>query len=53
MYSYLAPKVYVARGWFEEEHPDEELVKIFSLGVHEYEISKERYRAIYQDSTPV
>lgn len=53
VYSYLAPKPYLARKWFEEEHPEEEIVKVTSLGVHEYEISRERYRAIYQDSTPV
>lgn len=49
-YSYLAPKVHIARKWFEAEHPDETIVKIFSLGVGTYKISRERYRAIYENT---
>jgi hypothetical protein len=48
VYYYLAPKVCVARKLFEEEHPGKQVIKIFSLGVDNYKVSREKYRALYQ-----
>ena len=50
MYEYLSPKMWAVRDWFAEDHPDQEIVKLFSLGTFQGEIDKEKYDAIYKDS---
>ena len=45
---YLAPKVCIARKLFEEEHPEKQITKIFSLGVGNYKVSREKHRALYK-----
>lgn len=48
--SYIAPKIDFARQWFKEDHPNKPILKIFSLGVKEYEIEASKYNAIYKDT---
>jgi len=49
-YSYIAPKVRMARKWFKEEHPDRPILKIFSVGAKEYSVDAEKYYALYEES---
>ena len=48
--SYIAPKIYLARQWFKVDHPEKPILKIFSLGVKEYEIEASKYDALYKDT---
>jgi hypothetical protein len=48
--SYIAPKIDFAQKWFREDHPDKAILKIFSLGVKEYEIEASKYYALYKDT---
>jgi hypothetical protein len=51
VYSYIAPKVYMVRSWFAEDHPGVEVIKIFSLGTKKYQIEREKYYALYKESS--
>ena len=48
--SYIAPKIDFARQWFKEDYPDNTILKIFSLGVKEYEIEASKYYALYKET---
>jgi hypothetical protein len=53
MYRYLAPKVFMARDWFEEDHPDKKILKLFSIGVSQHEIDGDKYNALHKVPPPV
>ena len=48
--NYIAPKVYIAKRWFKQDHPNRKLIKAVSLGVKLYEIEASKYNAIYEDT---
>jgi hypothetical protein len=48
--NYIAPKVYIAKQWFKQDHPNRKLIKAVSLGVKLYEIEASKYYAIYEDT---
>ena len=46
MHTYIAPKTYMVREWFNEDHPEQEIVKLFSIGLFQAEMEREEYNAI-------
>ena len=48
--TYLVPKVHMALNWFREDEPNKKIVRLFSLGVFQAEMDKERYDALHKDT---
>lgn len=48
--SYYVLKKDQARRRFEQEYPENPVVKVLDLGVMEVEFSKEKYHALYKDA---
>lgn len=47
MHEYLSPKIWSVHQWFAEDHPEQTIVRLFSLGTFQAEIDKEKYDAIH------
>jgi len=49
-HSYYARRKEDARRFFEQQFPDNPVVKVIDLGVVEVEFSKEKYDALYENT---
>jgi hypothetical protein len=53
MHMYLVPKVWLVKDWFYEDHPEQTIVKLFSLGTFQAEMDREKYNALREQAEAV